>query len=77
MRDKILFRELKTDTGELESSQKNWQVWLKEAGADVDVWRPKDMEQIKRQLGLENSEDGPPGWLIAEWREQEEYDRNQ
>ncbi len=50
VRDKVLFRELKTDTGELSASQRVWINQLRKAGANVEVWRPEDMEIIERQL---------------------------
>ncbi len=39
---RILFRELKSDRGVLSVEQQDWLHALERAGADVDVWRPKD-----------------------------------
>jgi hypothetical protein len=39
----ILFRELKTARGRLSLAQIMWRNVLREAGADVDVWRPDDL----------------------------------
>ena len=41
VRDRVLYRELKSARGMLSMEQQDW-VWaLKRAGADVDVWRPE------------------------------------
>ena len=50
VREKVLFRELKTERGELSRMQKKWINKLKKAGADVKVWRPSDLEEIKIEL---------------------------
>jgi hypothetical protein len=39
---KILYRELKSRTGELEPDQKRWMRRLVHAGADWELWRPAD-----------------------------------
>jgi hypothetical protein len=39
----VIWRELKTDTGRLSEEQKLWIRRLVEAGADVAVWRPRDL----------------------------------
>ncbi|MER7167251.1 hypothetical protein ABT336_14425 [Micromonospora sp. NPDC000207] len=48
----ILFRELKSATGSRTPEQRQWAGWLAEAGADVAVWKPRDMEsgRIKAEL---------------------------
>ena len=46
VRNKVLFRELKTDTGRLTDAQKAWGEKLKTAGADYAVWRPKALKEI-------------------------------
>ena len=50
VRDKVLFRELKTDKGRLTTAQKSWGDNLTKAGSDYDVWRPKDMDEIVKEL---------------------------
>lgn len=39
----VLFRELKTARGRLSIAQVMWRRVLRQAGADVDVWRPEDL----------------------------------
>ena len=46
VRNKVLFRELKTDKGRLTAAQKAWGESLTTAGADYAVWRPKALQEI-------------------------------
>ena len=48
----ILFRELKTAKGRLSLPQVVWRRVLRQAGADVDVWRPEDLltGRVAREL---------------------------
>lgn len=39
---RVLFIELKTDTGRLTKEQKEWQADLEGAHAEAYVWRPRD-----------------------------------
>jgi hypothetical protein len=39
----ILFRELKSATGSRSVDQRRWAEWLTEAGADIAVWKPRDL----------------------------------
>ena len=54
---RLLYRELKTDTGRLSRDQLDWGRLLTAAGADYAVWRPSGWELIestlKGQLALE------------------------
>ena len=50
VRDRVLFRELKTDTGKLSPHQKLWGEKLTEGGADFAVWRPSMMTDIYKEL---------------------------
>ena len=45
-----LFRELKTDRGELSDDQALWLLTLAKAGCDAAVWRPADWPRIKHWL---------------------------
>jgi hypothetical protein len=40
---RVIFRELKTETGRLSSAQSGWLAALTEAGQDAGVWRPQDL----------------------------------
>ena len=50
VRDRVLFRELKTDAGRMSKAQEAWGQKLTEAGADFKVWRPKDTPEIIKEL---------------------------
>ena len=50
VRDRVLFRELKTETGRISEPQKAWGQALKRAGADFKIWRPGDMPVIIKEL---------------------------
>ena len=49
---RILWRELKSETGTATAEQKAWISALSLVGADVDVWRPRDWVsgRIEREL---------------------------
>lgn len=56
---KLLFRELKTETGSLTVLQERWGEELRLAGADWGVWRPSDwpvIEQLLKRRGAEGLE---------------------
>ena len=54
VRDRVLFRELKTNTGRISPAQKHWGAVLTAAGADFKVWRPKDLKTIIKELTQKN-----------------------
>lgn len=45
-RERVIFAELKSATGQLSVPQKAWLAALDEAGADVRVWRPDDLDLV-------------------------------
>ena len=47
---KILYRELKTDTGKLSAHQRRWLNDLGDCNQDARVWRPSDWDSIEREL---------------------------
>lgn len=49
-RDKVLYRELKSEKGRLTKPQKEWGDVLLEAGADYQVWRPSMIKEIYKEL---------------------------
>ena len=49
-KDRVLFRELKTDKGRLTPAQKMWGKDLTDAGADWAIWRPSMLEEIYKEL---------------------------
>ena len=53
VRDRVLFRELKTDIGRISPAQKEWGEALTQAGADFAIWRPKDKKTIIEELTRE------------------------
>ena len=50
VRERVLFRECKTDTGSLTPEQSQWLDRLVKAGADASVWRPADRRSIEKEL---------------------------
>jgi hypothetical protein len=52
----VIFAELKSAIGKLSDRQIRWIGELKAAGAEVYVWRPGDLEQIKQILNTRKRE---------------------
>ena len=50
VRDRVLFRELKTDGGRVSKAQESWGDALTAAGADFKIWRPRDLKTIIEEL---------------------------
>lgn len=50
VRDRVLYREVKTDKGRITEEQRGWIDALKAAGADAEVWRPGDWDRIEKEL---------------------------
>lgn len=50
VRDKVIFVELKTETGKLSKEQEDWIGALANASMEAHVWRPSMMDQIVRIL---------------------------
>lgn len=50
-RNRIIFVELKTETGRIRPAQQVWIDALLAAGLEAAIWRPRDMERIVRVLG--------------------------
>lgn len=49
----VLFRELKSPTGTTTPDQRAWIAALAEAGADVGVWKPRDLDSGRIRAELE------------------------
>ncbi len=50
VREVVLWRELKTNTGKLTQEQATWLSLLRHAGQDADLWRPRDWDAIVARL---------------------------
>jgi hypothetical protein len=50
VRDRIVYAELKTNTGKLSPQQVLWQQAITAAGGEHHVWRPRDREAVQRVL---------------------------
>lgn len=50
VRRRVIFAELKSDTGCVSVAQADWINALHDAGQEAYVWRPKDWDQIERTL---------------------------
>ena len=52
-----IFVELKTDKGVVSNTQWEWLNMLEDAGQEVHVWRPKDLQKISDRLAKEPEHD--------------------
>jgi hypothetical protein len=50
VRDRIIYAELKTNTGKLGPAQIAWGQALTRAGAEYYVWRPRDADEVQAVL---------------------------
>ena len=50
VRDRIVWAELKRQSGKLSLAQQLWIAALEVAGAEVYVWKPSDLESVGRVL---------------------------
>ncbi len=52
VRNRVMFRELKSARGKVSHAQQRWLDMLKAAGADADVWFPADLlnGRVMREL---------------------------
>jgi hypothetical protein len=50
---RLLFVELKTDTGEMSDEQVSWMGSLFIAGAEVQMWTPSRLDYIQKELERE------------------------
>ena len=47
---RLVFAEIKNERGRISSSQNDWLEQLRKTSAEVYLWRPDDVEQIKDVL---------------------------
>lgn len=50
VRDRVIFAELKSAAGKVRPEQGAWIDALRDAGADVHLWRPSDLDHIIDRL---------------------------
>lgn len=50
VRDSVIFAELKRSTGRVRPEQVEWMEQLAQAGAEVYLWRPRDIEEVRATL---------------------------
>lgn len=48
---RIIFIELKSDTGRIRPAQKEWIRVLQLMGLEAAIWRPRDMDHVLKVLG--------------------------
>jgi hypothetical protein len=51
VRDRVVWVELKSETGKPSAAQRAWLETLEAAGGEVYIWRPSDLEEVGRVLG--------------------------
>lgn len=61
VRERVVFLELKTETGKVSDSQRVWIQAMHRGGAEVYVVRPRHLEEIAAVLTYRNSA-MPPMW---------------
>jgi hypothetical protein len=49
--DRVVYAELKKETGKATAKQKEWLEALSAAGQEVALWRPSDLPTVLRVLG--------------------------
>lgn len=50
VKDRILYRELKSESGKLTIYQQQWGKAITNAGGDWQVWRPSQLDAIHKEL---------------------------
>lgn len=50
IRERVLWRELKTDRGPVRPAQRRVLEQLRAAGADAGIWRPRDVDLVVAEL---------------------------
>ena len=50
VRDRVIFVELKRESGKVSLAQAEWILALRAAGAEAYVWRPSDLDEVGRVL---------------------------
>lgn len=50
VRERVIYAELKTETGQVRPQQKVWAKTLVRAGQEVYLWRPRDLDEIQKVL---------------------------
>ena len=50
VRDRVIFREVKTAKGTVSPPQHRWIKMLRDAGEDAGIWRPRDWDRIETEL---------------------------
>lgn len=59
---RVLFVELKTQTGRIRPAQRAWMDGLTACGLEVALWRPADRDEVIRVLRKDGCRPGPLPW---------------
>lgn len=79
-RERIIYAELKTETGHVSDAQREWLDGLAKAGGEAYLWRPSDLDEVglilaKRWTLLRATDakppqlalEGPGPYFVDEW----------
>jgi hypothetical protein len=58
VRERVIYAEIKSETGKLTPDERKWMTALSQAGQEVYVWRPSDYDRIVEILKRKRA-DGP------------------
>jgi hypothetical protein len=56
VRDRVVWVELKSESGKPSAAQRSWLDALEAAGAEVYLWKPSDLEEVGRVLSRREAE---------------------
>lgn len=65
VRDRVIFTELKTETGKPTDRQQAWLTGLAKAGAEAYLWRPSDLGDVGAVLASRHRIQVGSAWLPA------------
>lgn len=62
---RVVFAELKRETGIVSAAQRRWLLLLSAAGHETALWYPYDLEEVRAVLGRQQRTARLPEWLLT------------